>query len=255
MIGDGRHRFMAFVDWHGACNVRLMTTVAQTGVRQPRAERPGRHRPGPTRAETLAAQLAEAITEGRLPPGTALEEERLAAVHGVSRTPVREALRLLAATGLVDQRPRRGSVVARPEPGRLAEMFQAMAELEAICASLCAKAMSRADQARLASRHATMGRLVEDGWLDAYRDANVTFHEALYAGSGNAYLAELAGATRRRLAPFRAAQLGGQDRLAASHAEHGRIVAAILSGDGAGAAEAVRAHLKATEWSWGMLAG
>jgi DNA-binding FadR family transcriptional regulator len=64
-----------------------------------------RRRPGPTRAELLATQLAEAITEGRMPPGTALEEERLAAAHGVSRTPVREALRLLAATGLVEQRP------------------------------------------------------------------------------------------------------------------------------------------------------
>jgi len=214
-----------------------------------------RRRPGPTRAEALATELAEAITEGRMPPGTALEEERLAAAHGVSRTPVREALRLLAATGLVEQRPRRGAVVARPEPGRLAEMFQAMAELEAICASLCAQAMSRADKARLASRHATMGKMVEDGWLDAYKDANVAFHEALYAGSGNSYLAEMADATRRRLAPFRAAQLGGRDRLAASHAEHGAIVTAILAGDGAAAAAAVRRHLAETEGSWGVLAG
>lgn len=219
------------------------------------ADRPGRRRPGPTRAETLAAELAEAITEGRMPPGTTLEEERLAAAHGVSRTPVREALRLLAATGLVEQRPRRGSVVARPEPGRLAEMFQAMAELEAICAALCATAMTRADKARLANRHATMARIAEDGWLDAYRDANVAFHEAIYAGCGNGYMAELADATRRRLAPFRAAQLGGRDRLAASHEEHGVIVTAILAGDAAGAAAAVRAHLAATEWSWGMLAG
>lgn len=217
--------------------------------------RPSRRRPGPTRAETLATLIAEAITDGSMPPGMTLEEERLAATHGVSRTPVREALRLLAATGLVEQRPRRGAVVARPEPGRLAEMFQAMAELEAICASLCAVTMSRADKARLASRHASMGRMVADGWLDAYRDANVAFHEALYAGSGNGYLAELADATRRRLAPFRAAQLGGQDRLAASHEEHGAIVAAILAGDAAAARDAVRAHLAATEGTWGVLAG
>ncbi len=139
-----------------------MTTFAKPLAASPAyptpAERPPRRRPGPTRAEALATQLAEAITEGRMPPGTSLEEERLAAAHGVSRTPVREALRLLAATGLVEQRPRRGAVVARPEPGRLAEMFQAMAELEAICASLCAAAMSRADKARLASRHADHGQ-------------------------------------------------------------------------------------------------
>jgi DNA-binding GntR family transcriptional regulator len=209
----------------------------------------------PTRAETLAARLAEAITEGRLAPGAALEEERLAALHGVSRTPVREALRLLAATGLVEQRAHRVAVVARPEPGRLAEMFQAMAELEAICATLFAGAPARAEKARLAARHAAMAALARDGALEAYRDANVAFHEALYAGAGNGYLAELAGATRRRLAPFRAAQLGGADRLAASHAEHGAIVAAILDADGAAAAAAVRAHLAATEGTWGRMAG
>ncbi len=236
-----------------------MTTAtkarAPSPARLPTDDVPKRRRPGPTRAETLATRIAEAITDGRMPPGTALEEERLAAIHGVSRTPVREALRLLAATGLVEQRPRRGAVVARPEPGRLAEMFQAMAELEAICASLCAATMGRADKARLASRHAMMGRMVEDGWVDAYRDANVTFHEALYVGSGNGYLAELADATRRRLAPFRAAQLGGKDRLAASHQEHGAIVAAIIAGDAAAAAAAVRVHLATTEGSWGALAG
>lgn len=209
----------------------------------------------PTRAEALAELLAEQITAGRIAPGSALEEERLAAAHGISRTPVREALRLLAATGLVEHRPHRVAVVARPEPGRLAEMFQAMAELEAICATLCAGAMSRADKARLAARHAAMAALVEADALDGYRDANVAFHEALYAGAGNGYLAELAGATRRRLAPFRAAQLGGGDRLAASHAEHGAIVGAILAGDGAAAAAAVRAHLAATEGAWGMMAG
>src|SRR5690606_1753080 len=106
-----------------------------------------------------------------------------------------------------------------------------------------------------ASRHATMGKMVEDGWLDAYKDANVAFHEALYAGAGNSYLAEMTDATRRRLAPFRAAQLGGRDRLAASHAEHGAIVAAILAGDGAAAAAAMRTHLAETEGTWGVLAG
>ena len=209
----------------------------------------------PTRAGALAAALAESIAAGRLPPGTPLEEERLAAAHGVSRTPVREALRLLAATGLVEQRPRRGAVVSRPDPRRLAEMFQAMAELEASCATLCARAMGKAARARLAARHAAMGRLAEEGDLRAYQEENVAFHEALYAGAGNGYLAELAQATRVRLAPFRAAQLGGQDRLAASHAEHGAIVAAILAGDGAAAAAAVRAHLAATEGAWGMMAG
>ncbi len=209
----------------------------------------------PTRAGALAATLADSITSGALPPGTHLEEERLAAAHGVSRTPVREALRLLAATGLVEQRPRRGAVVSRPDPRRLAEMFQAMAELEAACAAFCARTMDGRARTQIVALHAAMGTMAATGDLRAYQAANVTFHEALYAGAGNGYLAELAEATRLRLAPFRAAQLGGKDRLAASHAEHGAIVDAILAEDGAAAAAAVRAHLAATEGAWGMMAG
>jgi DNA-binding GntR family transcriptional regulator len=208
----------------------------------------------PTRAEALAAALAEAITAGRMPPGMSLEEEKLAAAHDMSRTPVREALRLLAATGLVEQRPRRGSVVAWPDPQRLAEMFQAMAELEAVCAGLCARAMDARARKALSARHAAMGRLAAAGRVEAYRAANVAFHEALYAGAGNAYLAEFAEATRRRLAPFRAAQLGGAERLVSSHAEHGAIVSAILAGDARRAAKATRAHLAATAGAWSAMA-
>lgn len=213
---------------------------------------PARSRP--TRAEILANELAAAITSGALAPGTTLEEERLAAAHGVSRTPVREALRLLAATGLVDQRARRGAVVARPEPKRLAEMFQAMAELEAICAGLCAANPAPGPRAALRRRHEAMAPMAASGDVAAYRAANVGFHEALYSGAANSYLAELAEATRRRLAPFRAAQLSGRERLAASHAEHGAIVAAILAGDREGAGAAVRHHLASTETAWGSLA-
>lgn len=209
----------------------------------------------PTRAEGIAASLAEAITRGEISPGTTLEEERLALAYGASRTPVREALRLLVATGLVEQRPRRGTVVARPDPRRVAEMFIVMAELEAICARLCAEAMSQKEKAKLITFHEVMGCLAAGHDLEGYRAANVAFHEALYQGASNAYLAELADITRRRLAPFRAAQLGGKARLPASHAEHGAIVTAICNCDGAAAAAAMRAHLVATEGSLSAMAG
>jgi DNA-binding GntR family transcriptional regulator len=134
-------------------------------------------------------------------------------------------------------------------------MFAVMAELEAICARLCAEALPSKEKTKLKARHEAMARLVSAHDLGGYRAANVAFHEALYQGAGNAYLAELAEVTRRRLAPFRAAQLGGKDRLAASHAEHGVIIEAICVGDGAAAAAAVRAHLAATEGSLGVMAG
>src|SRR5229473_7583438 len=91
-----------------------------------------------TRAEELRLQLADEIVRGALRPGAALDETDIARRFNVSRTPVREALRQLAASGLVDARAHRGAVVARPSIERLHEMFEAMAELEALCAGLAA---------------------------------------------------------------------------------------------------------------------
>lgn len=153
---------------------------------------PRRRSPAPpTRAGTLAQHLADEIVAGRLMPGTPLEEIPLAAAHGVSRTPVREALRRLESSGLVETRPRRGAVVARPEPRRLREIF--------------------------------------------------------------AVMAELAQDTRRRLAPFRAAQLDVPGRLHRSHEEHGAILTAILRGAGEEAARMMREHLALTEAAWGRM--
>src|SRR5260370_27426637 len=95
-----------------------------------------------TRAEELRLQLADEIVRGALAPGSPLDETDIARRFSVSRTPVREALRQLAASGLVDARAHRGAVVARPSIERLTGMFEAMAELEALCASLAAERMA-----------------------------------------------------------------------------------------------------------------
>ena len=207
----------------------------------------------PTRAEALAQHIAEEIVAGRLSPGAPLEEIPLAAAHGVSRTPVREALRRLESSGLVETRPRRGAVVARPEPRRLREMFAVMAELEALCAAGAARAMPPAARRELEALHRRMAAMVHAGEVGPYRAANVAFHRALYAGARNGYLAELAQDTRRRLAPFRAAQLEAGDRLRRSHEEHGAILTAILRGEAEDAARRMREHLALTEAAWGRM--
>lgn len=216
----------------------------------PEAAKPRR----PTRAEVIAAQLADDIVAGRLAPGTPLDETQLAQGFGVSRTPVREALRQLAPTGLLHIAPRRGAVVAIPDAAQLAEMFLVMAELEALAAARCAVAMRPAERAALEALHGRMAGMVRAGDLGAYRAANVGFHHLLYAGAHNAYLAEIAAATRRRLAPFRAAQLEAPNRLVRSHAEHGAILTAIQRGDADGAAAALRAHIGVTERNWTAMA-
>jgi len=208
-----------------------------------------------TRAEAIAATLAEEIVGARLKPGTALDEMQLAARFGVSRTPVREALRQLAPTGLVQVAPRRGAVVAVPDAAQLADMFVVMAELEAMAAALCAVAMTPAQRRGLEAQHAAMAAMVREADVAAYRAANVAFHHLLYAGARNAYLVEIATATRRRLAPFRAAQLEATDRLRRSHEEHGAILTAIQRGDSAEAAAALRRHIGVTGETWNAMAG
>ena len=168
---------------------------------------------GRTRTERLAAEIAEAIVTGALAPGHRLDEQALADRYGVSRTPVREALRQLGTSGLVEVRPRRGAVVAQVTPAQLAELFVAMAEIEATCARLAALSMSPLERRRLDALHEAMGELARAGDPAAYAQANTAFHGAIYAGAHNAVLSEFAGSLRRRLQPYREAQFRQAGRL------------------------------------------
>ena len=215
---------------------------ANTAVR-----RAGRAAPYPdkiTRAEELRLQLADEIVRGVLPPGAALDETDIARRFNVSRTPVREALRQLVASGLVEARAHRGAVVARPSIDRLTGMFEAMAELEALCASLAAERMTPAERQRLEAVHEELRVLSHAGNPDRFHEVNERFHNTIYAGSQNDYIAEITLATRVRVQPFRRAQFRNLGRLAKSHAEHDRVVVAILRGDKIGAAAAMRAHIE-----------
>ena len=197
-----------------------------------------------TRAEELRLLLADEIVRGIRPPGTALDETEIAQRFSVSRTPVREALRQLVASGLVDARAHRGAVVAQPSLDRLNGMFEAMAELEALCAGLAAERMTAVERQALEAVHEELRVLSSDGSPERFHEVNERFHNAIYAGSHNAYIAEITLATRVRVQPFRRAQFRNLGRLAKSHAEHDRVVVAIMRGDRLGAAAAMRAHIE-----------
>ena len=196
-----------------------------------------------TSAEEIRRGLAERIISGTLPPGTPLDETLLAAEFAVSRTPVREALRLLAASGLVDQKPHAKALVAKPDEEELAGMFEVMGYLEALCAGLSAVAMAKGERDALDRLHIQMSALVRYGDAARYAEANDLFHTAIYDGAHNAYLAEITRSTRQRLQPFRRAQFGELGRLLKSHAEHDAIVEAILRGDRPEAELAMRRHI------------
>jgi DNA-binding GntR family transcriptional regulator len=188
--------------------------------------------------------LADRIVHGILQPGEALDEAGLAAEFGVSRTPVREALRQLETIGLAASRPHRGAVVASLTSAELDDAFVVMAELEVLCARLCAAVMGVEARHALAVLHDAGRAYARDGDVEAFRAHNERFHDAIYRGSGNGFLEETTRGVRRRLAPFRRAQFELHRRPVGSQGEHGRIVDAILAGDGELAAAAMRDHIR-----------
>jgi DNA-binding GntR family transcriptional regulator len=201
----------------------------------------------PTLTEKLATAIADGILNGTLAPGLRLDELTLAEQHGVSRTPVREALRQLAMSGLIDMRPRKGAIVSKATPDQVESLFVAMAEMEATCARLAAMSMTPIERRRLQARHEAMTALAKAGDPDTYSDANVAFHSAIYAGSHNAPVAEFTMGLRRRVAPFRRAQFRLEGRLLRSSEEHDAVVRAILSGDAAAAHAAMLHHVSLVE--------
>jgi DNA-binding GntR family transcriptional regulator len=210
------------------------------GRAQPRrAERAARL----TLAESIRQQIADQVMAGTLPPGTRLDETELARRFEVSRTPVREAVRLLGASGLVEMRAHRAAIVARPSRERLKGMFEVMADLEALCAGFSAERMAVQERRGIERIHEALRILVQRGDPQRYHEANELFHSAFYSGAHNDYLAELTLATRLRLSPFRRAQFRNRGRLAKSHEEHDRVVLATLRGDCRAAAESMRQHV------------
>lgn len=221
--------------------------MSLTGTEEPRepARSAARDDSGPrrTRAEELRLQLADEIVRGVYAPGAPLDETSIANRFNVSRTPVREAIRLLAASGLVEVRPHRAAVVARPDADQLANMFEAMAGLEALCAGFAAERMTTPERRALEDIHERLRVLIQSGDPQQYHEVNEAFHNAIYDGAHNAYLAELALSTRARVQPFRRAQFRNLGRLAKSHIEHDRVVEAILRGEKNVAAAAMNEHI------------
>ena len=196
-----------------------------------------------TRADALQAEIADAIVRGRFLPGARLDEQGLADTFGTSRTPVREALRQLTMTGLVEMRPHRGAVVRTITPDELSHLFETMAELEAACAHYAALRTGDVQRRALRALHDEGEALAATRDPDRYAAYNLEFHGTVYAGAANPHLAETTLSVRIRLAPYRGAQFRMPDRVISSQAEHARVVEAIVAGDGPGAAAAMREHI------------
>lgn len=197
----------------------------------------------PLRAASIAATLEAEIITGQITGGTKLDEQGLAERFNVSRTPVREALHLLAARSLVERVPYRGVVVLDITPERIEQMFEAMAEIEALCGRYSAQRMSIGERGALQALHDDMQEMAQRGAAKEYEAANTRFHAMIYEGAHNADIAELADTLRLKLAPFRRTQLKSAKRMEKSSAEHQDIVNAIVDNDPSSAERALRRHL------------
>lgn len=200
-------------------------------------------RVAPKRSHAVRELIEERIVDGTYAPGMKLDEVALAKEFGVSRTPIRETLIQLHSSGMIELRPRRGAVVSLMSPHRLCEMFEVMAELEAMCGRLAARRMTDSEHEALLDVHRRCEKSRDSGDIDDYFALNEDFHRMIYAASHNAFLVEQASSLQRRLRPYRRLQLRMRNRLKNSFSEHQGIVDAVVAGDGDLAAERLRNHV------------
>ena len=198
--------------------------------------------PAQTRASLVHRRLEAEIAAGRIEPGARLDEQEVAERFGVSRTPVREAFRLLAADDLVELRGRQGAAVRVIGVHALIEMFQVMGELEGLCARLTARRLTPVQKAALGAIHQRLAAAADRG-ADAFYDVNQEFHEAIYEASCNAFLADQTRRLRNRVAAYRRRVTRMPTRIADTLREHEAIMDAIFAHDADRAQAAMRAHL------------
>ena len=194
-------------------------------------------------ADRIRETLEQAILTGEFTDGARLDEVRLCTRFGVSRTPVREALHQLTASGLLEMKPRRGAFVRMPGFVEVVEMFEVMGELECMCGRLAAKRISDAQLQAFSLACESCEEAEAAGDSDAYYRENETFHQVLYEASGNRFLQSQALQLQKRLQPFRRLQLRVRGRIRQSLDEHRQILKAVEDGDGEAAGLLLRQHI------------
>lgn len=196
--------------------------------------------------DRIRESVIAAIQAGELRPGAQIDEKMLAERFDSSRTPVREALLMLAAQGLVSIAPRAGMFVHKPSAAELVAMFETLAEMEGVVARLATRRISAEGRKALIESHDAAGIPARARDAAAYAEANRAFHEVLYQAAANPFLSEQIVQLRRRLAIYwQRKDLINEARVATSYREHGHVVEAILSGQADAAAEAMRTHISA----------
>jgi DNA-binding GntR family transcriptional regulator len=199
---------------------------------------------GPTLGSGVRAQIERDIVEGVLVPGQKLDEAVIAERFNVSRTPVREALRSLAATGLVQLQPRVGAVVARPTVAEVMDLFEVVAELEGLAARMACQRMDAGDERAILDAHAACTVAAASDDAAGYYAVNGRFHRAIWTAAGNRVLLRQIEELDKRLSPYRRFITFRPGRKDTAVKEHEGIARAIADRDGERAARAMRDHVR-----------
>lgn len=192
-----------------------------------------------------AEELRQRIASRSLLPGQRLDEAALAEDLGISRTPLREALKVLSAEGLIELRPRRGCYVAELAMSDLEGIFPIMALLEGEVAREACQRASASDLAHLDALHAKLEKYAAAGDIDRYYETNYEFHAALQVIAGNPWLQHVIGDLRKLLRLSRHRSLRLEGRLDSSLAEHRRLMAALQVRHAEDAERIMKGHLLA----------
>ena len=190
--------------------------------------------------EDVAERLRGQIFARELEPGAWIDELKLAAEYGISRTPLREALKVLAAEGLVTMKPRRGAYVAEMSRDDVAQIYHLLALLEADAAGQAARHASDEQLARLQQLHERLEKQVRQ--RDAFFAANEQFHMTLLDIAGNRWRTQIVTDLRKVMKLNRHHSLFRQGRLADSLQEHRALMAAIMGRESAKASKLMREH-------------
>lgn len=196
--------------------------------------------------EIVAGRIRDMIIEGALAQGDEVGEGNLCDLLGVSRTPVREALRTLAGEGLIVLRPGRSMIVRRFTPDEMHDMLAVLAELEAMAARLVCTTASDAEIAGIVAIHDEMMEHFRRGERLVYFKLNQQVHSQIVHASGNGTLVEVHDLLQARMRRARYTGNSSPEKWEAAAAEHEAMIRALLARDAEAAARAMRAHLDNT---------
>lgn len=197
--------------------------------------------------ELVFESLREAIISGQLSPGERMMEIQLAEEMGVSRTPVREAIRKLELEGLVVMIPRKGAYVSGLSLKDVADVFEIRGALEGLAAELAADRITDEELENLERYLVKISEDIEQGDLSRVVETDTDFHTLLYQASRNNRLSQIINNLREQIQRFRTTSLSLPGRMKVALEEHRKIVEAISSRDGELARKLAKEHIENAE--------